>query len=330
MANYFRTLELEDEPIMPMGNAARWRGRKCGFIGDSWTWGSGLTNRETDRFSYKVCKALGMQEYNVAVSGSGYGTHEDKATFSEQLDLLKARAGNVDYIVVIGGLNDINQGIYTSSTILPVERTFLEKAHSLFPDAVIVRGGFNMPWKNYGTHEREFFTNAYRAFRNAQAGMTWQQFSNCIDISTLSSKLVFNSSFKTTDNAHPNASGHNRIAQIISAAICGSSIKYRGGPSLSKGSSFSEITQWSFWDEVTVMLCPITFINSVALTANTLYTLGTINSDYVPRFTSNFFEVRNGYMRLNPSGTLQFSSTNAIAADHSNVGLPLMWSWMDW
>lgn len=156
MSNYVKRFNLEGEIIVPMGEAARTEGRNCGFIGDSWAYGSGLTNRESERYSRLLCNALGMNEYNVAVSGSGYGARDGKQTFSQQLDLLKSKCDDVDYIIVYGGINDLYHSVMTVNEMVAADKTFVNKAHSLFPHAIIVRAGFNMPSKNFADKGRRF------------------------------------------------------------------------------------------------------------------------------------------------------------------------------
>lgn len=329
MNNYVKKFEIEDEPIVPMGEAARTEGRNCGFIGDSWAYGSGLANRDTERYSRLLCDALKMNEYNVSVSGSGYGARDSRQTFSQQLDLLKNKCDDVDYIVIYGGINDLYHSVMTASEMVTADKTFINKAHSLFPHAVIVRAGFNMPSKNYASKGRRFFTEGYERLKNAQLGYKETDFGNCLDASDCSKYFCFNDSYYQSDLIHPNAAGHLRIAQYLATVMMGAESKWTPIATIDAGDNFS-IKYDTQWMGEIFMAFPIIYHNTDAISAKTQVTIGRVNKMYMPRYSVLFYEFRNGQIRIELDGTIKYTPAVNIPADHDNVGQPMIWKWMDW
>lgn len=329
MSNYVKRFNLEGEIIVPMGEAARTEGRNCGFIGDSWTYGSGLTNIETGRYSRIVCNALGMNEYNVSVSGSGYGARDGKQTFSQQLDLLKSKCDDVDYIIVYGGINDLYHGVMTVEEMVAADKTFVNKAHSLFPHAIIVRAGFNMPTKMYANKGRRFFTEGYERLKNAQLGYPRFDFGNCLDASDCSKYLCYNTDFYQSDLIHPNGSGHLRIAQYLTSILTGTEPKYAPIATIAANDNFT-IKYDTQWLGELFMVYPIIYHNAEALAAGKQVTIGRVNTMWMPRYSVLFYEFRNGQIRVETNGDIKYTPAVAIPADHDNVGCPMLWKWMDW
>lgn len=105
-----------------------------GFIGDSYTRGSGATQVEY-RWSSRLAQAEGWAETNVALSGTGYGTAGEveggKPYYEQIADLGEA---NYDIIVVSGGRNDLNDA---AAYPAGVNRTFND-LRAKFPHAKII------------------------------------------------------------------------------------------------------------------------------------------------------------------------------------------------
>lgn len=329
MSNYVKRFNLEGEIIVPMDEAARTEGRNCGFIGDSWAYGSGLKNRESERYSRLLCNALGMNEYNVAVSGSGYGARDGKQTFSQQLDLLKSKCDDVDYIIVYGGINDLYHNVMTVSEMVSADKTFVNKAHSLFPHAIIVRAGFNMPSKMYANKGRRFFTEGYEYLKNAQLGYSDFDYGNCLDASDCSKYFCFNADYYQSDLIHPNTEGHRRIAQYLSCKLTGAETKWAPIASIAASDNFNFKYDTQWLGEL-FMVFPIIYHNTEALTAKTQVTIGRVNNMWMPRYSVLFYEFRNGQIRVETNGDIKYTPAVAIPANHDNVGCPMLWKWMDW
>lgn len=329
MNNYVKRFSLEGEMIVPMGEAARTEGRNCGFIGDSWAYGSGLTNRESERYSRLVCEALGMNEYNVSVSGSGYGARDGKQTFSQQLDLLKSKCDDVDYIIVYGGINDLYHNVMSADEMVSADKTFVNKAHSLFPHAIVVRAGFNMPSKMYANKGRRFFTDGYERLKNAQLQYSNFDYGNCLDASDCSKYFCFNAEYYQSDLIHPNASGHRRIAVYLASILTGTEPKWAPIATIAPDDNFT-IKYDIQWLGELFMVYPIIFTNTEKLTANIKVRLGRVNSMYVPRYSVLFYQYKRGDIRIETDGTINYTPNVEIAAEHDSVGMPMLWKWMDW
>ena len=329
MSNYVKRFSLEGEIIVPMGEAARTEGRNCGFIGDSWAYGSGLTNSKSERYSRLLCNALGMNEYNVAVSGSGYGARDGKQTFSQQLDLLKSKCDDVDYIIVYGGINDLYHNVMSVSEMVSADKTFVNKAHSLFPNAIVVRAGFNMPSKMFANKGRRFFTSGYEYLKNAQLGYSDFDYGNCLDASDCSKYFCFNADYYQSDLIHPNAIGHRRIAQYLASILTGTEPKWAPIATIAADANFTMKYDMQWLGEL-FMLYPIVYHNTKELAAGQQIRIGRVNEMWMPRYSVLFYEFRNGQIRVDTNGDIKYTPAVAIPADHDSVGSPMLWKWMDW
>jgi lysophospholipase L1-like esterase len=123
-------------PVSGPANAAA---PVAAFLGDSYTWGWGITERSR-RWSTLVAHQMGWEERNFGVGGTGYSTYSDKGqAYRYRADEITAVAPNI--VVVSGGVNDRRDIASDREAVVEaVEQTY-ENLREHLPRARIIAVG---------------------------------------------------------------------------------------------------------------------------------------------------------------------------------------------
>jgi lysophospholipase L1-like esterase len=103
------------------------------FLGDDWTRGAGASAPD-NRFTTRVCAALGARELNSGVDGTGYAKPGERGG-PYATRVAKLVADHPDVVVVSGGRNDSNDNPATARDEI---NALFAKLHRKLPDAVLV------------------------------------------------------------------------------------------------------------------------------------------------------------------------------------------------
>lgn len=122
------------------------KNKKIHFLGDSITFGYGLANYKTDRFSSLVEKNTGALTVNYGVSGSSIALDLNRAVEDCFVTRQKEMEGNADIVVIFGGTNDFGHGMAPLGTLSDEDyTTFYGALHTLYravikdnPHAIVV------------------------------------------------------------------------------------------------------------------------------------------------------------------------------------------------
>lgn len=212
-----------------VSGASRFNGKTIAFLGDSITYGHGLTDRLNERFQNLVWKGLSLANaFDYGVSGALIALKAGTTTsFVERYPTM---SDNVDVIIVMGGINDYFNGTGTLGEEDSVDANTFNGALN-----VLMTGLKN----KYPTKEIIFMTplsgnkNTVGSSNqiNLHANATLNDYRNAIinrarfhclpvlDLYTLSGfdfaeNQLHRDNF-APDGIHPNALGHKRIADKI-------------------------------------------------------------------------------------------------------------------
>lgn len=195
-------------------------GKNIAFIGDSWGAGNGVGL--SNAYPTLVGKKLGMNVYNACVGGSGFlrkagGTG---STFFDELDAIisKNKTTPFDYICVMGGFNDVNNG-YEANDIREAALTLINNVYTNMPNAQIIWCGLNLRCNNFTLAYRNTYdyltTTCYQANGNIRLVKNWQWM------------LTGNANYYNADAVHPSVTGHIMIANAIIQSMLGGQNDYR-------------------------------------------------------------------------------------------------------
>ncbi len=213
---------------------------KIGFLGDSITYGIGLSAPEDDRFTALICRANGYEECNYGIPGTlvaraGMSTQNGTA-FVDRYPLLRG----TDLAVIFGGTNDY---FWTDTPIAPATpcadvryftealvaildgvREFLPKERILFVTPYPHHGIGNFHGGQAHTESSEHDTDTLNYM-----GYTLSDYSDAIvafctqhDIPVLDLRkdsVPFDWRTMTSDGCHPNPAGHRWLAERIGERI---------------------------------------------------------------------------------------------------------------
>lgn len=219
MADIVTNFDLSGKNVVIQGQNNPFYGKKIGFIGDSFTYGSTLANPTTERYSKILCDKLQAKEVNVAVGGTGFVSSTNYTTnFDKQADILKSREPNIDVVIVLGGINDANRKL-DIAVIAQAQAELFAKLNILFPNALICWAGFNYPpttsdWlanmKNSGR------INSFPYYDCPSVGV--KILPNPTDVIKYNGAQNYSS-----DKIHPNAIGHRFMADVLFSGLVGGS-----------------------------------------------------------------------------------------------------------
>ena len=186
-------------------------------IGDSYLEGYTPDSGYITSWGSMLASAIGCEEHNVSLGGTGFSNSIDGVTFSTLVDWAYQRYGDdVDLVVIGGGYNDI---YWPTSTEFTNVVSVLEKVQSYWPNAkVYVFAPFWGTTPYYGGG-----TVLSRTFQNAVA----QACSNGLDVECFADCRSWihgykaGSAFISSDSIHPREEGQKVIARSIMASIIG-------------------------------------------------------------------------------------------------------------
>lgn len=176
---------------------------KVAFLGDSYTFGTGLDGSKFNRWSTLVSKENGWLELNYGKGGTNYGTEASNTgakPYSERLtDLI---VSSPDIVIVSSAGNGLNQ-----KQSLAIRYTF-ETLRDKLPDARIIALS---PFYWAGDYPKHFeeFGDEIKAEVEAVGG-------EYIDIGH---PLEDHPDYIANDGQHPNEAGYRLIANAVGEAL---------------------------------------------------------------------------------------------------------------
>lgn len=196
------------------------KGKNIAFIGDSWGAGNGVGI--SNAYPALVGDKLGMNVYNACVGGSGYlrkagGTG---STFFDELDSVVSKNATMpfDYVCVMGGFNDVNNG-YEANDIREAALRLLNNIYTAMPNAQVIWCGLNLRCNNFTLDYRNTYdyltTTCYQANGIVRLVKNWQWM------------LTGNANYYNADAVHPSVTGHIMIANAIVQSMLGGQNDYR-------------------------------------------------------------------------------------------------------
>lgn len=262
-------------------------------FGDSWTVGTGIAeaDRPTKRFTAIVANKLDCTEYNFGVGAAGFIRSGN--LFSTQINTANSQMtteqkNNTGIVLIVGGVNDYRQQLSTSTQAQFVEGVVstANLAHTVFPNALIALGIGNTNLSYFPEKARQWYSAAISACEHQL------NFPSLI-IKNLYNVISGNTSMYSSDNLHPNESGHGKFGGYIANAILGGGqtvFSAIGTVSLSSGVTLdgtegpTELTLWRANDEIIIGVARFEF--SPAITSSKI--IGTIPAKSTPPSNAYF------------------------------------------
>ena len=190
------------------------------FIGDSFTTTTFVA--DSDRWCYKIARALKLTPHIFAANGAGFvrqgGTHKNfQNLLDDAANNSSAYAEKVNYVFILGGLNDLQDTYYTTAFGTGV-RNCIDKAQAAFPNAIVYICGVNswstgFSWVGSGNSGNLWAERAIKA--------TVKSYGEGVVFIPMAWALAFDASLYTGTPPHPNASGHHVMAAWILNAMNG-------------------------------------------------------------------------------------------------------------
>lgn len=193
-------------------------GNNIVFIGDSWTTGTGATNRLTERFTTLIAQNFGMTEFNFGVGASGFTR---PYTFISQVEtanssMTETEKNMTSICLITGGVNDIRWSSETTlSAFTAAVVACVERAKAVFPNAQIVLA--------IGTTTNDIYTDTNRHWYYQAMKAVKQQHSEgrVLIIDHVGAAINGVAANYASDNLHPNTLGHSLLAGFLTNAIQG-------------------------------------------------------------------------------------------------------------
>lgn len=218
------------EKVGSMGSSTnQWNGKKAVFLGDSLTYGYGLSDR-TKTYCYTIKEELGLREIKIyGISGSTIANEQNSmaeryAEMDDDADLVCVFGGTNDYgmhptsigektdtnnTTFYGGLNMLMAGLmakYPSATIV-----FFTPLHRQFSKT-------NMS-DDYTKNSEGYILNDYRDAIIDRCMYYSVPYIDIYTISGLNPNIAENKAAYFLDIAHLNVAGHKRLGLKVSYAI---------------------------------------------------------------------------------------------------------------
>ena len=174
------------------------RGATVAFVGDSFSVGVGAPSPE-QRWTTLVCKHIGWQETNVAISGQGYLVgRESGSDYAGQLK--QAVAAKPDLIIISGGWNDISHGHNADETAAAGRALFAAAQQSRVRTVVI------SPLAPASGPPKELSKLAELLAKEAPA--------HGLEYLDMGMPATRHPDWISPDGLHPNAKGYSEIAAL--------------------------------------------------------------------------------------------------------------------
>jgi lysophospholipase L1-like esterase len=194
-------------PAPAIGSAAPAQ-QVAAFLGDSYTWGWGIPNRDR-RWSTQVAQRMGWKEKNFGVGGTGYFTYSDKGkAYRYRIDEITAAAPTI--VVVSGGVNDRRDMAADRGAVVDAVHQTYRRLREDLPQARIVAVG--PTFLEQVTPDLVALDGAVRDAAD-EVGAEY--------ISLISPTYVLRPDEFDADGLHVNDDGHNAIADRVVSALSG-------------------------------------------------------------------------------------------------------------
>lgn len=207
------------------GSSSKWRGKTISALGDSITYGYGLTNRDTERWTALLANKTGATVNNYGLNSSKVSniTGDDVASFVDR----RENVPSSDLIIIFGGTNDYWHQLTTVGTATSYDvATFGGALNYLFnyyqtqyPSKKIL---YIFPMHQYysgNPDSHDFGYGSFDAFREVAKGACANSGIPMLDLYATSGTNVAGNStqrnYYTQDGVHPNATGHALLASLI-------------------------------------------------------------------------------------------------------------------
>lgn len=179
------------------------------WVGDSTCYGY-YAGSDSARYSTLTCTRMGWHETNVSVPGTGFVA--SNPVFSAQVTQAASRvkdAASVDYVFIMGGVNDGN-GVIAPDQVTVGVVDAITAARKAFPRARVVVGVGPSAMLADAT-KQEMRTRIFKAIRAAASGAD-------LVIADME-RICGTDPALIVDHWHPNARGHALIADRILDAL---------------------------------------------------------------------------------------------------------------
>ena len=193
-------------------------GNNIVFIGDSWTYGSGATNRLTERFTTLIAQNFGMTEFNFGVGAAGFTRPN---TFISQVETANSSMTTTEknmtsICLITGGVNDIRWSSETTlSAFVNAVVACVERAKEVFPNAQIVLACGTTTNNTFTDTNRHWYYQAMKAVKQQHTE------GRVLIIDHVGAAINGVEANYTSDNLHPNTQGHSLLAGFLTNAIQG-------------------------------------------------------------------------------------------------------------
>ena len=195
------------EPAPAIGSVAPAQ-QVAAFLGDSYTWGWGIPNRDR-RWSTQVAQRMGWREKNFGVGGTGYFTYSDKGkAYRYRIDEITAAAP--DIVVVAGGVNDRRDIAADRGAVVDAVHQTYRRLREDLPQARIVAVG--PTFLEQVTPDLVALDGAVRDAAD-EVGAEY--------ISLISPTYVLRPDEFDADGLHVDDDGHTAIADRVASALSG-------------------------------------------------------------------------------------------------------------
>lgn len=207
-----------------LGPIAAYRDSVCVVFGDSFT-DARVAYSEYGQWPNAIANTFGFDLRNYAVSGSGI-VHGNANLVTEvnkaANEMSAADKAKTSVIIMYDGYNDLSNNV-ANTDIVNNFRTFINVAHTNFPNARIIAIPFNYGSSLLSISRETKITSIIQSMRDVSSGYPVE----IVDNARFWMLGVF-SWFK--DSLHPNATGYKQITSYITNAILGNNIQvHRSG-----------------------------------------------------------------------------------------------------
>ena len=188
--------------------------RKILFVGDSYTFGSGLANPATESFP-ELINSIGISSVRTASAGGGFIAIGNNGTFLDLINNFNTNPESFTDVFILGGINDTYQNLDLLGTA--IENT-INTAHQKFTNATIHVGYISQ------THRlADGGCNYENTMRVKQAYKEHSLGAKCCYINN-AEYMLKQIGVLQTDGLHPTAVGHRLIANYLISYILGGNL----------------------------------------------------------------------------------------------------------
>lgn len=208
-----------------MRSTSKWYGKTISVLGDSITYGYGLTNRDTERWTSLLANKTGATVNNYGLNSSKVSniTGDEVASFVDR----RENVPDSDLIIIFGGTNDYWHHLTAAGTATSYDVANFGGAlnylfnyfQTQYPSKKVL---YIFPMHQYysgNPDSHDFGYGSFDAFREVAKGACANSGIPMLDLyATSGTNVAGNStqrSYYTQDGVHPNATGHALLASLI-------------------------------------------------------------------------------------------------------------------